>query len=260
MKKQISSMVLATLCWFSAAGLAAADIEAVLDWSGRAALGTTVNGKIIKVNVQAGDRVTQDQPLVELDGRYFQSRMELARAEMQHKKLLLEEAQREQARAAELFDRTVLSEFDRQKADNELAAAEAAYQAARTAYRTAQLDLEYSRILAPYDSIVLRVAAQPGEVVVNTNETRVLVEVARADQMLARALLSAEALASLKIGQSIQVAVQGQWLDGQLQRIGLQPASVSGRNALYEIEVSFPLNEQLPARAGEASALRIGAE
>ena len=240
--------------------LSAADVEAVLDWSGRAALGTTVNGKIVQVNVVAGDRVKKGEALVELDGRYFSLGMAQAKADMQSKKLLLEEAQREQDRAAELFDRTVLSEFDRQKADNELAAAEAAYQAAKSAYQTAQLDLEYSKVRAPYDSIVLNVPARPGEVVVNTTEPRVLVEVARSDEMLARTLLSVEAMQSLKTGQPLQVAVRGQWREGKITRLGLQPVSGSGRDAMYEIEVGFPLNTDPLPRAGELSAIRLPSE
>ena len=255
--RSISQTFLLCLMLGFAGNSLSADVNALLEWSDKRRLGTTVSGKVDKVNVRPGMHVKAGDVLIELDQRYFKIQLQKAKALMQATKLQLEEAEREQERAIELYDRTVLSTYDRQKADIDLAGAQADYAAAKAGYDQARLDIEYSRIAAPYDGIVLNVSTAPGEIVVNENETMILMEIARSDEMLVQSLLTTEQLSTMKIGQQLDVAFRGKWVNGKVHSLSLQ-ADMSDVNVVrYEVAVSMPVDKDALARAGEASAIRL---
>ena len=228
----------------------AVEINAVLEWSDLRKLGTTVSGKLNKVMVRPGMKVKKGDALLSLDQRSFNVRVQQSRAAFEHARLLKEEAQREQDRAIELYDRTVLSNYDRQQADIGLANANAAFSKAKADHEQARLDREYSQLNAPYDAVVLNVHVAPGEVVVNETESRTLVELARADEMLVIATLDGNQAASLKIGDKIDAAFRGQWMQGEIHSLAM-----SGKG--YQLAVRISVRQSDNARAGESSALRL---
>ena len=98
-----------------------------------------------------------------------------------------DEAVRELERTQELFERTLLSVHDLQLAQIAATGAEADHSSAEAELAEAEIKLEYSRILAPFDARVVSVPAQPGETVVSRLQARPLVVVAPAGRMRARA-------------------------------------------------------------------------
>jgi len=235
----------------------AAEVDAVLQWSDKTNLGTTVDGKVTAVYVKPGMTVKAGELLVELDQRYFKVKKLQSQSAMEYARLEMEEAQREKARATELFERTVLSEFDRQKADIDLARASAAYAKARADHQHAQLDAEYSQVVAPFDGVILKVLTAPGEIVVNQNESTVLVKMARANEMVADAQVNGDYLSGLAIGQSLDVAFRGQWYAGTISGFSLEPDDANANNRLYTISVVLPVDKASRPRAGEVSAVRL---
>lgn len=229
----------------------AAEINAVLEWADQRELGSTVSGEITRVTVRPGMSAAKGNLLLEFDQRNFKAMSNKTIAAVHSAKLLMEEAQREQDRAIELYDRTVLSDFDRQQADIGLAKARSHYAEARAARVTAAIEQEQSRIVAPYNAVILDVSVGEGEVVVNENQARVLITVARSNAMLASALVSSDQLSSVKVGQSLEVAFRGQWRKGELYSI--KPQS----NGQYRMHVLFSVAKDDNARAGEASAIRL---
>jgi len=228
----------------------AAEVNALLDWSDLRKLGTTVSGKVSEVMVRPGMKVKKGEPLLVLDQRTFNVRVQQSRAAMDHARLLMEEAQREQDRAIELYDRTVLSDYDRQQADIGLASAKAVFSKARADYEQARLDKEYSQLNSPYDAVVLNVYVAPGEVVVNETESRVMLEIARADEMLVTTSLDGNQMASLEMGQKIDVALRGQWTQGEVHSLSMSDQG-------YQLAVRVAVQPSDNARAGEASAVRL---
>ena len=226
------------------------EINAVLEWSDLRKLGTTVSGKISKVMVRPGMKVKKDETMVLLDQRNFDVRVQQSRAAMEHARLLMEEAQREQDRAIELYDRTVLSDYDRQQADIGLASAKAVFSKAKADYEQARLDKEYSQLSAPYDAVVLNVFVAPGEVVVNETDSRVILEIARADEMLVITALEGNQIASVEMGQKIDAAFRGQWIEGEVH-------SLSMNDKGYRLAVKVSVSPADNARAGEVSAVRL---
>lgn len=236
----------------------ATDYDAILDWSDKRQLGTTLTGKVSSVSVAAGDIVKKGDLLLALDQRFYAVKKQQTSAAHKHAKLELEEAEREQERAIELYDRTVLSDYDRLKAERDLAKAESLYAQARADFQEAALQLEYSSIRSPYDGVVLRVSTAPGEVVVNQNESTVLIETARSDQMLAKAFVPVTSLAKLGVGKPVEVAFRGQWQKGTVFSIqNLAATAPAGQPVQYVVSAVFDVPPKSNARAGEKSAIRL---
>ena len=105
-------LLLLSLALMASVNLQAAEVNAVLDWSDKRSLGTLVSGKVEHVHVRPGMQVKAGDVLVELDQRAINLRQTKARAQVEHARLQKEEALREQERAVELFDRTVLSVYE----------------------------------------------------------------------------------------------------------------------------------------------------
>jgi hypothetical protein len=61
----------------------------------------------------------------------------------------------------------------------------------------------------------------------------------------------------LKMGASVQIGVRGQWGEGRLSLIGLQPVERDANGAKYTLEAVFDLPENLQLRAGEKAVLRL---
>jgi len=251
--KKVISIVFFT---FVSGAVNAADISAVLDWSDVRHLATSVTARINGVNVRPGMRVKQGQSLVDIDRRYFDIRKKRATSQLKALKLTLDEAQLEQDRAIELYDRTVLSQFDRRKADRELAIASANYSEAISELEQAKLDLEYSMIKAPYDALVLNVPVTAGEVVLNNLQAKTLVSVARDDEMLSVASVTGEQLKDINHGKALEIAFRGDWLTGKVDSIETTGQQRDGM-PLFNLKVKFSVTPELRPRAGEASAIRL---
>ncbi|WP_293672716.1 biotin/lipoyl-binding protein, partial [Thiolapillus sp.] len=79
-------------------------------------LGTLVSGVVREVKVQPGQVVAQGDVLLKLDQREFRAQLNRAKALVARANSLFEEAKREEERAEELYDRTLLSDHELQKA------------------------------------------------------------------------------------------------------------------------------------------------
>ena len=94
-----------------------ADVPAVVGWSQKVELGTVVSGVVSQVDVQPGQLVKKKGRQPDHAG---QSRLQQPGgrrlAEFAHAQAALQEAQREDERAAELYDRTLLSDYERNQA------------------------------------------------------------------------------------------------------------------------------------------------
>jgi len=108
-----------------------------------------VSGYIDQVAFEEGELVSEGDVLFVIDPRPYESRKQLAQAELARMRSQLTLASSEADRAAELWERRAISreEFDQRHAAQIMA--QAAVNAAEAALQSAQLDLEYTRIKAP---------------------------------------------------------------------------------------------------------------
>lgn len=237
----------------------ALDLEGRLAWGQRVELGTLVSGVVSEVAVTSGQTVGAGATLLRLDDRGFRAAVDRARAIQARAEAQADEARREDDRSQELYDRNMLSDHERQLAQIARVEAEAFEGEARAGLVQAQLDLEHSRIKAPFAARVLEVNAAPGQAVVSSLQSQALVVLADSQSMLAEAEIGAGQLGSLAAGQSAQVGLGGDWLEGRIHDIGLEPVSQNEREVFFRVRVMFPVPKDRLLRAGMPAVLRLNA-
>lgn len=237
--------------------LYAAEVTGTLHWVHRVALSTPVSGVVREVRVHAGDRVKKGQLLLSLDQRGFRAAVSKARAEVVKAGGARDEAARELERARQLYDRTLLSGHELQLAKIAAATAAADLESAKADLVRARLNLEYSRVTAPFDAVVLRRSAEVGQTVVTRLRSVSLVTVAEIGRMLARIELDDGALATLKPGEMLAVRVGGRRYRGTLWRIGMEPVGPEGGNARYAVDILFAYPPSVTLRAGERATVEL---
>ena len=232
----------------------AAEYDARLAWSQRVALGTTVSGVVHRLDAIPGHRVARGTLLLELDGRQLRADLKQAEAMVKRLNVARDEAQKEQERTEELYDRTLLSERDLQSSWVTYLEAEATYQQSLARQTEAQMALEYSRIVAPFDALVLAVHVAVGEPVISALQARPLIELAHVGQMVARAQIGATEAAGLKPGDRAEVTVAGERYSGTIHALGYEPITEGGEE-LYSVDVLFKPAALL--RAGQRARVNL---
>ena len=145
--------------------LCAAELQGRIEWPASITLATNLDTEVIQAYARPGQRVKKGEVLLQFVETLARARLEQARAEMAHQKLLRNEAQSELQRSEELYDRTLLSDHDLNVARIGAAAAEADYQRAMVDLKEAQHALGLCRIVAPFDALVIERHVQAGETV-----------------------------------------------------------------------------------------------
>lgn len=246
-----------TLLVLSAARPAlAAEVAATLDWTQRVELGVLVSGVVSEVLVRPGQHVAKGERLVALDRRGFASQVARREAEHRHARALLEEARREDERATELYDRTVLSDFERNQALIALQAARAAAERAQAELVAARLDLEHSEVSAPFDGVVLAVNVAPGQGLVSELQSQPLVTLADDTRLRARALIDAGQAARLSAGQTLRASVRGEDAQATVVQVGMEPVATAG-GPVYELLADIDRAEHPAWRVGESATLYL---
>jgi multidrug efflux system membrane fusion protein len=235
--------------------LRAGDFPAVLDWGRRLELSTPISGVVSAVTAREGQQVEAGQVLVELDDRAFRAGVAKARAELAESRQRLAEAERELERARELYERTVLSTHELQLAEISLTGARADQQRAAAALVQAEMNLEYSRVRAPFDGLVIRVPAQVGQTVVNQLQAQPLVVLVDDRNMRLRARIEENWLGRLQPGSKVRVGLGGEWFEGRIERLGFEPLAETAQGPVYELEVSVAPGDGW--RQGQEGVVRI---
>jgi multidrug efflux system membrane fusion protein len=235
----------------------ALDLDGRLAWNQRLELGTLVSGVVSEVAVSPGQVVSADTVLLKLDDRGFRAEVSRARATLARSKAQADEAVREDDRARELYDRTMLSDHERQMAEIARVEAESALAEARASLAQASLDLDLSRLRAPFAARILAVNVRPGQAVVSSLQSQPLIVLADSRVMLAVGEIGASQLKGLEVGQAAQVGLGGDWLNGRIQHIGLEPVRQAEREVFYPVQVAFEVPRDGLLRAGMPAVLRL---
>lgn len=248
--------LVATLLSASGGVAVADDIEGRLDWSQRVELGTPLSGRIAQVTVTAGDRVKAGALLVALDQQPAVAGVKAAKARLEAARKDKLEAEKELERTLDLFDRTVLSEHDRNLAEIAAATASAKWLEAMAGVADAQGRLEEGRITAPFGGRVVRVNAIIGATTVNHWQSESLVVLADDSRLLARGLATLAQTRKLALGERVEVAVQGEWHGARVEHLGLEPTG-SGEAPAYPLTVALEGVDAKSLRVGEPVVIRF---
>ncbi|MDY0049418.1 MAG: efflux RND transporter periplasmic adaptor subunit [Halothiobacillaceae bacterium] len=213
----------------------AGEYSGQVDWAGRTVLSLPVTGVVQSVNVRAGEQVARGTVLLALDPRPFEARLQQARATGDGLTRKRGEAERDVKRAQELYDRTVLSDAEREKALIVFESTDAQLRAARAAAQVSAWEKEQSVLKAPFDVRVLAVRVSPGETVVAQLDARPLIELARADRRRVLVEVEADVAARLKLDAPVKLSVSG----GRQQEGVIAEIASTGEGARYRVAVEF---------------------
>ena len=199
-------------------------------------VGAQVNGQLTKVHVRQGERVHKGQLLAEIDStlqlsELRKSQAEMARAEAQKKsaEVTLRQYQLELNRQWHLGregagTRSTLEQAEAkvatQKAQIEVNQAEIVQ--AQMSLETAQANLDYTRIGAPIDGVVLGIVTQEGQTIVSSQSAPTILVLADVNTMSVHTRISETDILKVKVGQPLWFYVLAdphQRYDSQMQVI-----------------------------------------
>jgi membrane fusion protein, multidrug efflux system len=142
-----------------------------------------VGGIVLKRRYQEGSRITQGQPMFQIDPEPVRARLAAARAEVAVAKARLEEARRNRDRVLPLFEKNAVSQSRRDEAVSAYDVAEANLLSAQSRQRMAQLDLEYTDVRAPISGLTSREVLSEGSLVSTDQQSSLLTKIVQVDPL-----------------------------------------------------------------------------
>lgn len=124
-----------------------------------------VSGFVEKIHVKDGDPVKTGDLLFEIEPEAYAATLNARRADLAQAEANLRLSEVELVRRTELFERDVGTEADRDVAVANNEVAKAQVDIAKAAIEQAQLDLDYTKVSAPFDGRVGRANVSVGELV-----------------------------------------------------------------------------------------------
>jgi HlyD family secretion protein len=176
------------------------DVVSVINATGtvqpvlRVSVGSFVSGPVRELHVDFNAKVSKDQVMAELDPRIYeasvardQAALATQRAEVERAKAQLQQAKNDEKRAqafraenADYISDTEMDQytFNRQALEAQLKVAEAAVQQAEGSLKNSQTNLDYTKIRAPVDGIVIDRKIDKGQTLAASFQTPELFVVA----------------------------------------------------------------------------------
>ncbi len=141
------------------------DVTGHLEAINRADVRPRVGGFIDTVKFQEGAHVHQGDVLFQIDPRPFQAEVDRLTAEVErsHAKLVLAQADGE--RGQRLIKENAIAKSEAERLDMDAASARAELAAAQAALRAAQLNLDFTHVIAPIDGRVSKALITRGNLV-----------------------------------------------------------------------------------------------
>lgn len=220
--------------------------------------------RIEKVTVRAGDRVAQNQLLVQLEQTDLQSRVSQAKANVQSASARLTEAEQALQRARALQEKGLLAQADLDRAQANHDALVAGLDSARQALAEAETALGYAQVRAPIAGRIVDRFAEPGDTV---QPGMKLLSLYNPDALRVEANVREGLALSLQPGQKLMVGIpaRGEQIPAVIEE--LVPAGNPGSRSFLvkcRLEQGVGLLPGMYARlqvpAGEAEVLLIPAD
>jgi macrolide-specific efflux system membrane fusion protein len=213
------------------------------------AVGAQVSGRLTSMKVAVGQTVKKDDLIAEIDNLAQVNAVKTAAAFLNNVGAQLKEKQASliYAKAAMAREEITLAQkatsrdaFETAQTlvhttDFQIDALEAQLVVAQVAVETANVNLGYTRILAPMDGAVLLVVTQEGQTVNAAQTTPTIVILGQVDQMSVRAEISEADVTKVKPGQDVYFTILGdlvnRW-DSKLVSIDPAPDSIRSDSAI----------------------------
>lgn len=252
MKMKQLCLIISILVSFSNIAFSA-DVEGKVVWSQRIVMSTTVSGVVDEILVDVGDRIIKGEVLLRLQADRFKASMSSAKANKNDAQYKLKEAEREWARAKELYERTVLSDRDLQLAENGLITARATSANASAQYINAQRDFVESVIKAPFDGVVLGRHVQPGQTIITRMSAVPMLSIAATKTYHISGAVTSSYANKLAIGDEVTMTINAKSYNGILVAIGFEPIKMTDT---YLVTVKFNADNKL-FRSGQRATIHF---
>ena len=236
-------------------------------------VGAQTSGRIAAVNVDYNDRVSAGQVLAEFDLAPLRAQLSQAQATLQATRWSLEQAksdndkaQRDVARAEELWKRRIVSDADHDTAVNtahvsaqRVTATESQVAAQEAATNVIRTNLDYAVIKAPIDGLIITRNVDPGQTVASGFQTPVLFSLA-ADLHKMRVVVPVDQadIGDVRRGQPVTFTVDAypnRVFRGAVTKVRKSPVTVQ-EVVTYGAEVEVD-NVDLALNPGMTAAARI---
>jgi len=223
---------------FSVATSFAQTIEGMLEWGNETVLSFPVTGRVQIVEVQPGETIKKDQLLANLDKQPFAIKIQKYKAKVEEIQPLIFDAQLEMKHAKELYERTVLSEVELQKTEAQLKGLQAREIAAQSDVAFAQWEYEESRLVSPFDGVVVDSNLQKGVVISEENKSDIKLIVAQNNIMQVSVPIEIDMIKHIKVGQNVAVTVAGDDHQGMVKAIYFDSNKIENRTVKIQFSHS----------------------
>ena len=189
-------------------------------------IGFEVAGTIIDLPANPGDRVNQGDVLAVLDTERREALVQVRQAEVRRVAAEVELANLQATRLGNLHDDGLASEQDFDEARFRAEALEAALASAKANAESSRLDIERSRLRAPFNGVIANQLVETGAVV---TPSMPVLHVVSDGALEARIGVPQSILPSLNIGQTYQLHAGDRRFDARLRAIrqDIDPATLT---------------------------------
>jgi len=204
----------------------------------QAAVKAKVAGDITEVLVREGEAVQAGQVLIKMDSSDYLARQEQAKGALAAAQGQLEIARLARDNNKALLEKSFISKNAYDNTNSQYAIALANVDSAKAALNVAQKALADTVIRAPISGMISNRMVQPGEKISPDNR---LLDVVDLRLLEMEAPVPTQDIASIKIGQTVQLKIEGVQasVDGKVVRIN--PATTAGsRSIMAYVQVANP--------------------
>jgi len=206
-----------------------------------------VAGQVLKVFVDAGDKVKKGQLLLQLDPTDYERDVAKCEADVAAAKNALEFSELSLDRRQKGLEARGVAQMDVDTAAADVRAKKVALQTATVAFNAASDRLHYTRVLSPMEGTVTERGIQPGEVVTPgvqaSFDGKSLMTISDLSTLLVKADLNQIDVAKVQMGQKVTVtldALPGKTYEATITKIA--PASILPKDKQVDV---FPVEATL---------------
>jgi membrane fusion protein (multidrug efflux system) len=171
-------------------------------------IGPEVQGTLVRIFVDEGDRVAAGAPLFQIDPEPYQFALRQAEAGLDLARAQRLQGEADLARARALSAQSVIAPQEIEKLETALAVARATERQAAEAVALVRHKLEQTLVSAPYGASVVARLADEGTTALVQPQTIVLV-LQESDALEARAAIPESHLALVRVGDAARIRVEG---------------------------------------------------
>lgn len=182
--------------------------SATLEARRESRIGTEVQGRVLRVYVDEGDRVATGDPLFEIDPEPYQMALRQAEARLDLVRAQRAQGDADLARARSLRERGVVALQAIEQLETQVAVARANERQAEEAVALARHQLSRTRVVAPWSGSVAARLVDEGSTALVQPQTIVLV-LQESGLLEARASIPESQLALLRVGDPAKLHVEG---------------------------------------------------